>query len=49
VYRVKGKWASVDWMKADELRSRPPMKLKDELAGNVLNAMQDVGGAQKLK
>jgi len=25
------------------------MKLKDKLAGYVLNAMQDVGGAQKLK
>jgi hypothetical protein len=36
-------------MEADELRSRPPMKLKDKLAGYVLNAMQDVGGAQKLK
>ena len=25
------------------------MKLKDKLSGYVLNAMQDVGGAQKLK
>ena len=25
------------------------MKLKDELAGYVLDAMQDVGGAQELK
>ena len=47
--RIKGKWASVDWMEADKLRPRPLMKLKDKLAGYVLNAMQDVGGAQKLK
>ena len=46
--KIKGKWASVNWMKADELPG-PPVKLKDKLAGYVLNAMQDVGAAQKLK
>ena len=49
VCRVKRKRASIDRMEADELRAGAPMKLKDELPGYVLNAMQDVGGAQELE
>src|SRR5215470_13822846 len=47
VRKVERKRASIDRMEADKLRAGTPMKLKDELAGYVLDAMQDVGGAQE--